>query len=59
MFGFGNFCSFFEIFTETLVQNIRKSHKKGFFRWKKKTNKEKLTILKFLRKSVLSQGYSL
>ena len=25
--SFGNFCSFFEIFTETLEQNIRKSHK--------------------------------
>ena len=31
MFGFGNFCSFFEGFTETLEQNIRKSHKKWFF----------------------------
>ena len=28
--SFGNFCSFFEIFTETLEQNIRKSHKKCF-----------------------------
>ena len=27
MITFGNFCSFFEIFTETLEQNIRKSHK--------------------------------
>ena len=25
--SFGNFCSFFEIFTKTLEQNIRKSHK--------------------------------
>ena len=25
--SFGNFCSFFEIFTETLEQNIRKSQK--------------------------------
>ena len=25
--SFGNFFSFFEIFTETLEQNIRKSHK--------------------------------
>ena len=24
--SFGNFCSFFEVFTETLEQNIRKSH---------------------------------
>ena len=35
MISFGNFCSFFEIFTETLEQNIRKSHKKMFFRWKR------------------------
>ena len=28
---FGNFCSFFEIFTETLEQNIRKSQKICFF----------------------------
>ena len=27
MISFGNFCSFFEIFTEALEQNIRKSHK--------------------------------
>ena len=27
MINFGNFCYFFEIFTETLEQNIRKSHK--------------------------------
>ena len=27
---------FFEIFTETLEQNIRKSHKKMFFRWKRR-----------------------
>ena len=27
MISFGNFCSFFEIFTKTLEQNIRKSHK--------------------------------
>ena len=31
MISFGNFCSFFEVFTETLEQNIRKSHKKRFF----------------------------
>ena len=30
MISFGNFCSFFEIFTETLEQNIRKSKKKCF-----------------------------
>ena len=28
--------NFFEIFTETLEQNIRKSHKKMFFRWKRR-----------------------
>ena len=28
--SFGNFCSFFEVFTETLEQNIGKSHKKSF-----------------------------
>ena len=27
MISFSNFCSFFEVFTETLEQNIRKSHK--------------------------------
>ena len=31
MISVGNFCSFFEIFTETLEQNIRKSHKKNVF----------------------------
>ena len=31
MISFGNFCSFFEIFTKTLEQNIRKSHKICFF----------------------------
>ena len=34
--SFGNFCSFFEIFTETLEQNSRKSHKICFFRWKRR-----------------------
>ena len=36
MISFGNFCSFFEVFTETFEQNIRKSHKKmckRIFRW--------------------------
>ena len=28
--------NYFEIFTETLEQNIRKSHKKRFFRWKRR-----------------------
>ena len=27
MISFGNLCKFFEIFTETLEQNYRKSHK--------------------------------
>ena len=37
MISFGNFCKFFEIFTETLEQNIRKSNKKKmFFRWKRR-----------------------
>ena len=36
MISFGNFCSFFEVFTETLEQNIRKSHNKIFFRWKRR-----------------------
>ena len=36
MISFGNFCSFFEVFTETLEQNIRKSHKKNVFRWKRR-----------------------
>ena len=36
MISFGNFCSFFEIFTETLEQNIRKSDKRMFFRWKRR-----------------------
>ena len=36
MISFGNFCSFFEVFTETLEQNIRKSHNKMFFRWKRR-----------------------
>ena len=30
MISFGNFCSFFEVFTETLEQNIGKSHKTCF-----------------------------
>ena len=55
MINFGNFCSFFEIFTETLEQNIRKSNNK-IFQMKKKTNKEKLEIFKFLRDSVKIGG---
>ena len=55
MISFGNFCSFFEIFTETLEQNIKKVIK-YVFQMDKKTNKAKLEIFKFLRISVLSQG---
>ena len=40
MISFGNFCSFFEVFTETLEQNIGKSHKKKFFRWKRRQIKK-------------------
>ena len=40
MISFGNFCSFFEGFTETLGQNIRNSHKKRFFRWKRRQTKQ-------------------
>ena len=40
MISFGNVCSFFEVFTETLEQNIRKSHKKIFFRWKRRQIKK-------------------
>ena len=32
--SFGNFCSFFEVFTETLEQNIGKSHKIFFLNGK-------------------------
>ena len=38
--SFGNFCSFFEVFTETLEQNISKSHKKMCFRWKRRQIKK-------------------
>ena len=31
MISFGNFCSFFEVFIETLEQNIGKSHTKNVF----------------------------
>ena len=57
MISFGNLL-IFEIFTEKLEQNIRKSNKKCF-QMEKKTNKGKLEIFKYLRDSVLSQGYSL
>ena len=47
----------YEIFTETLEQNMRKSHKICFFLDGKNTNKSKLEFLKFLRKSAELQGY--
>ena len=40
MINFGNFYEFFEIFTETLEQNIRKSQKICFFRWKTRQIKQ-------------------
>ena len=46
MISFVNFCYFFEIFTETLGQNIRKSIK-YVFQMEKKTNKAKLEIFQF------------
>ena len=42
--NFSNFCSFLEIFTETLEQNIRKSQKICFFRWKRRQIKQKQQI---------------
>ena len=39
MISFGNCCSFFEVFTETLEQNIRKSNK-NVFRWKRRQLKQ-------------------
>ena len=38
--NFGNFCEFFEIFNETLEQNIRKSQEMCFFRWKRRQIKQ-------------------
>ena len=35
MNNFGNFCYFFEIFTETLGRIIRKKLENMFFRWKR------------------------
>ena len=55
MNNYGNFCYCFEIFTETLEQNIRKSHK-ICFQTEKKTNKAKLEIFKFFRKSVFRKA---
>ena len=42
MNNFGNFCEFFEIFNETLEQNIRKSQEMCFFffRWKRRQIKQ-------------------
>ena len=51
MIDFGNFCKFFEIFTEALEQNIKKVIQ-YVFQMKKQTNKAKLEIIKFLRISL-------
>ena len=40
MISFGIFCSFFEVFTETLEQNIGKSHKKCFLDGKRRQIKK-------------------
>ena len=40
MISFGNFCSFFAVFTETLEQNIRKSHKNFFLDGKEEKIKQ-------------------
>ena len=46
-------------FSQKLLSRISKKVRKYIFQMEKKTNKEKLDIFKFSRKSVLSQGYSL
>ena len=46
-------------FSQKLLSRISEKVKNMFFQMEKKTNKAKLEIFKFLRKSVLSQGYSL
>ena len=38
--NFGNFCKFFDIFTETLEQNIRKSQKICFLDGKRRQIKQ-------------------
>ena len=54
MNNFGNFCYFFEIFNETLETKYQEKSENMFFLMEKKTNKAKLEIFKFLRKSALS-----
>ena len=46
-------------FSLKLLSKISEKVIKNVFQMEKKTNKEKLTIFKFLRKSVLQQGYIL
>ena len=47
MNNFGNFCELFEIFTETLEQNIRKSQEICFFRWKRRQIKQNYKFSNF------------
>ena len=49
----------FFIFSLKLLSRISEKVRKYVFQMEKKTNKAKLEIFKFLRKSTLSQGYSL
>ena len=46
-------------FSMKLLSRISEKVRKYVFQIEKKTNKAKLEILKLLRKSALSQGYSL
>ena len=46
-------------FSQKLLSRISEKVRKYIFQMEKKTNKVKLDIFKFSRKSVLSQGYSL
>ena len=46
-------------FSLKLLRRISEKVRKYVFQMEKKTNKAKLEIFKFLRKSALSQGYSL
>ena len=54
----GNFCYYLR-FSQKLLSIISEKVRKYIFQMEKKTNKVKLEIFKFLRKSALSQGYSL
>ena len=51
----GNFLRF----SLKLLSRISEKARKYVFQMEKKTNKAKFEIFKFLRKSTLSQGYSL